>query len=367
MCWPCPEMRKHICIITLLFSCLAAFAQTGGRSVYNFLDFNYSSRATALGGSLVSVHDDDPTLLFVNPSNISLRCRNALALNFTNYFGRTNYASALYGFQIPKAGTFAAELRYVGYGTFRGTDETGMETGNFSANDVALTLGWGRELSPHFSIGADLRLIFCGYEQYNSFGLAVDVAGSYFNDDKRLSLTLLAKNIGSELKPFVPGQYGHAPFDLQFALSQRLAHVPFRYHIMLHHLYRWNMNYYGSQNPFLEVDAATNTIVYPSKTKQFFDTMFRHINYGLELEFKYFSLMAAYNHNVHQEMKVVARRSMAGFSYGFMLNIKSVRFGFARQQYAIGAAPNSVSLSLNFEELSKNHKERQARKLQRQG
>ena len=49
-----------------------------------------------------------------------------------------------------------------------------------------------------------------------------------------------------------------------------------------------------------------------------------------------------------------------------MLNIKGVRFGFARQQYAIGAAPNCISLAFNFEELSKNHKEKQARKLQRQ-
>lgn len=359
-------MRKFLVIITLLLSCLAGVAQTGGRSVYNFLDFSYSPRVTALGGDLISVHDDDPTLLSVNPSYISLRHRNNLALNFTNYFGRTNYASVLYGFQIPKAGTFAAELRYVGYGNFRGADASGIETGTFTANDVALTLGWGRELSKHFSIGADLHLIFCGYEQYNSFGLAVDVAGSYFNDDKRLSMTLLARNIGSELKPFIPGQYRRSPFDLQFALSQKLEHMPLRYHIVLHHLYRWNMNYYGSENPFLETDATTNTLVYPSKAKQFFDNMFRHVNFGVELEFKYFSLMAAYNHNIHQEMKVVARRSMAGFSYGFMLNIKGVRFGFARQQYAIGAAPNCVSLAFNFEELSKNHKEKQARKLQRQ-
>ena len=359
--------RRFIIGMMLLLGWFAVGAQTGGRSIYSFLDYSYSSRLTALGNELVSVHDDDPTLLAVNPSSIALRHRNSLALNFTNYFGRTNYASALYAFAIPKAGTFAVELRYVGYGKFTGMDEAGVETGTFYANDLALTLAWGRELSPHFSIGADLKLVFCGYEAYNSFGFAVAVAGSYFNDDKRLSMTLLAKNIGCELKPFISGQYGHTPFDLQFALSQRLAHVPFRYHIILHHLYRWNMNYYGAENPFLSHDATTNQLVYPSKTKQFFDNFFRHIVFGLELEpSKYFSFQVAYNHNVHQEMRVVARRSMAGFSYGLMLNIKGVRFGFARQQYAVGAAPNSISLAFNFGELAKARQESQARKLQRQ-
>lgn len=360
-------MRKHFALGIFICLCwLSGFAQTGGGSVYNFLNFSYSSRLTALGNSLISVHDDDPTLIMVNPSSIGLRHSNSLSLNFTNYFGRTNYASALYSYTFPKAGSFAAEIRYVGYGTFQGMDEAGLETGSFSANDIAVTLGWGRELSPNFSIGANLKLIFCGYEMYNSFGLAVDVAGSYYNPDKRLSLTLLAKNIGSELKTFSPGNFERTPFDLQFALSQRLEHVPFRYHISLHHLYRWNMNYYGADNPFMETDAMTNTLVYPTKTAQFFDNFFRHINFALEIEpAKFLSFQLAYNHNIHQEMKVLARSSLAGFSYGFMLNIKGVQFGFARQHFAPGAAPNCFNLSLNFNELSKQHQENKQKKLSR--
>ena len=361
-------MRKIFTFGIFLWFCwFAGYGQTGGGSVYNFLDFSYSSRLTALGNGLISVYDDDPTFIITNPSYIGLRHSNSLALGFTNYLGRTNYASALYTYTFPKAGSFAAEVRYVGYGTFQGMDESGMETGQFSANDVALTLGWGRELSPNFTIGANLKLIFCGYEMYNSFGLAVDVAGSYHNPDKRLSLTLLAKNIGSELKTFSPGNFERTPFDLQFALSQRLEHVPFRYHISLHHLYRWNMNYYGEDNPFLETDAMNNGIIYPSKVSQFFDNFFRHINFGLEIEpAKFLSLHLAYNHNVHQEMKILARSSLAGFSYGFMLNIKGVRFGFARQHYAPGATPNCLNLALNFNELSKQHQEKKQKKLTRE-
>ena len=363
-------MRKRIIYITLClligYGLPGAWAQTGGRSVYNFLNFSYSTRQMALGSNLISVYDEDPTLLWMNPYSIGERHHNNLALNFTDYFSNANYLSALYTYTFPKAGSFAFSVKGVPYGKFMGTDASGLETGYFTAGDYALCLGWGRELSPNFTVGANLNLLLCTYESYTSFGFAVDVAGSYHNPDKRLSLTLLAKNIGCEIKPFVAGQVETPPFDLQFSLSQRLQHVPIRYHISLHSLYRWNMNYYGDGNPFLQTDAFTNTIKYPSKAAQFFDNFFRHFVFGVEIEpVQYFSIQAAYNHNVHQEMKIVARNSMAGFSYGLNINVKGIRFGFARMHYAPGATPNCFNFALDFGELSKMHQENKAKKLQR--
>ena len=126
------------------------------------------------------------------------------------------------------------------------------------------------------------------------------------------------------------------------------------------------MNYYGDENPFLETDAITNELIYPSKAAQFFDNMFRHVVVGLEFEpSKYFSLQLAYNHNVHQEMKVLARYSMAGFSYGFFVNIRPIRVGFSRAHYAPGATPNYFTLTLDFNEMSKIHQDRKVKKLQR--
>ena len=134
----------------------------------------------------------------------------------------------------------------------------------------------------------------------------------------------------------------------------------------MHSLYRWNVNYYGDGNPFLQTDAFTNTIKYPSKAAQFFDNFFRHIIFGIEIEpVRYFSIQAAYNHNIHQEMKVVARNSLAGFSYGFDVKVKGIRFGFSRLHYALGATPNCFNFALDFGELSKMHQENKAKKLQR--
>ena len=360
---------KRRCLIwgcLLLVAGLQLKAQIGGKYIYNFLNFSYSSRMMGLGGNLISVHDNDPMLMLANPSSISERHHNSLALDFTDYFTNSLAVSAAYSYTFPKAGSFAFGIYGLNYGSFRGADENGIETGNFSAGDYALVVGWGRELSPNFSVGANLKTIFSFYESYYSIGLAVDVAGSYYNEKKKLSLTLLAKNIGVQLKAYSSGEREMMPFDLQFALSQRLQHIPIRYHITLHSLYRWNMSYYGLDNPFIQTDAITGDPQYPSKAAQFADNFFRHFVFGLEIEpIKYFSLQLAYNHNVHQEMKVISRRSMAGFSYGIQLNIKGVRVGFSRQHYAVGATPNCFDLAFDFGELANNSKERKIRKLER--
>ena len=358
--------RHYLWMVVLLAGMLQTNAQTGGKFVYNFLNLSYSSRIMGLGSNLVSVRDDSPASILLNPSYLSERTHNTLFLNYTDYFTHSPAIAAVYSHTFSKAGSFSFGICGLNYGSFRGADVNGVESGQFYAGDYALVLGWGRELSPNFSIGANLKTIFSSYDSYFSAGMAVDVAGSYFNEEKNLSLTLLAKNIGLQLCAYAPGNREPLPFDLQFALSQQLKHVPVRYHISLHSLYRWNMNYYGHDNPFMQVDAISGELQYPSKVAQFADNFFRHFVFGLELEpVKYFSLQVAYNHNVHQEMKVLSRKSMAGFSYGFQLNIKGIRFGFSRLHYAVGATPNCIDLAFNFDELAQNSKERKSRKLQR--
>ena len=127
---------RHLIVLSLVVTgVMGAPAQTGGKFVYNFLNLSYSSRITSLGGSLVSVHDDDPTLSLTNPSFISERQHNTLALNYTDYFAHNGAMSAVYSHTFPKAGSFAVGVYGLAYGSFRGADENGAETGMFSAGD----------------------------------------------------------------------------------------------------------------------------------------------------------------------------------------------------------------------------------------
>lgn len=343
-----------------------SFAQIGGKSVYQFLSFNNSSTQAALGGSSLAMKESDLFLATYNPSFLNPSLHTSIALNFTDYFSNASYGSLAYAHHFEKIGMFAFSLQTIGYGSFLQTDEMGNQLGNFTAGDYALTTSWGRQLDSSFSIGANLKLIYAGYESYHSFGLAVDVAGSYYNQKKDIMLTLLVRNAGSQLKPFVTGSFEPLPFDIQLAFSQKLQHLPLRYHISLHSLHKWNLVYVGENDPLLEKDGLTGEFKYPSQTSLFFDNFFRHFIFGIEiLPVKYLSFQFAYNHQRRQEMKIPQKRSFAGFSYGFSLNISAFQIGFSRAHFATGATPNYFTFAANINELTKLSKQRKVKKLQR--
>ena len=330
------------------------------------MDYKFSARLAGLGGSLIAVRDNDASLIMYNPSTISPKFSTTLLVGAADYFGHTGYASATYAQTFEKVGSFAMELRYAGYGEFIRTDEAGYEQGTFSCNDVGLTLGWGRQLDSAFSIGANLKLMYSGYEMYSSFGLAVDVAGSYYNEKHNIALALLVKNIGGEMKPFVEGKRNWAPFDIQLAYSQRLKFIPIRYHISLHSLYKWKMSYVGQDDPLLEVDAMSGNYKYPSKFNQGVNNFFRHVNFGLDVLIgKSLTLFFSYNHDQNRAMRIPQKKTMAGFGYGFLIDIKSIQFGFSRLHYAVGATPNFFNFSLNINELSQLSKSNKQKKLER--
>ena len=357
-------MRKKLFfLLFFIFFTKIVFSQIGGNNVYNIMEYKFSARLAALGGALIAVHDDDRSLIMYNPSLIAPRFSKSLVIGAADFFEHTSYISAMYAQTFGKVGSFAAEIRYAGYGEFNRIDEAGYEQGTFSCNDMGLTFGWGRPLDSCFSIGANLKVMYSGYESYSSFGLAVDVAGTYYNKKKELAVAFLAKNIGGELKPFVSGKHNRAPLDIQLAFSQRLKFVPIRYHISLHTLYKWRMRYVGEDE---QIDAISGEPKYPSKFKQGVDNFFRHINFGIEIiPSKYLSLFVSYNYNQNREMHIPQKKSMAGFAYGFMLNIKSIQFGFARSHYNVGATPNYFTFSLNFDDLLKMSKENKRKKLER--
>ena len=359
------KIRRIYTILILWLSIpVMGWAQVGGKYIYNFLNFNTSSRQAALGGTLLAVYDDDPSLILYNPSLIGARHHTALEVSAVDYFSNAAYGSAMYSHTFKKVGSFAYGMQFVNYGKFTMTDESGNDQGYFHAGDYAATIAWGRQLDSCFSIGADLKLIYSAYESYQSFGLAVDVAASYVNQKKQLALSLLARNIGSPIVTYVPGQYEKIPFDLQLAFSQKFKFMPVRYHISLHHLYHWKMRYVGDKDPLLEYDVMAESYIYPSKTAQFFDNLFRHITIGIEIiPVKYLSLFVSYNHNRHQEMYIPQKRTLAGISYGFMIDIHSIRIGFSRCHYAKGAVPNFFNFSVNINELAKLSSEKKERKL----
>ena len=261
----------------------------------------------------------------------------------------------MYSRTFKKAGCFVAALQFSDYGKIQGADAAGNKTGIISASEYALSIGWGRTLSPHFSIGANAKLIYSHLDTYNSFGIAVDIAGSYFTKDKLFTASLMARNIGSQIIPYRTGQYEALPFELQLGLSQGLKYLPLRFFLLITNLQRWDMSYTDPNDPKNQVDPYTGQVNEKSGISKFADNLMRHIVVGGELTIaKIFSIRLGYNYQRRQELKLHDRTGLSGFTYGIGFRVKMLNFSYTHATYQAGSPnPNYVTIAVNLQEFSK--------------
>lgn len=336
--------------ICLVFS-IKTFSQSGSIVAFDFLNLTNSARVAALGSNFLTIHDNDLSLALANPSLITPQMHNSLSLNFIDNFAGTHYGFASYGFHSNSLGSFATTMQYSNYGRTTNTDENGVVIGEYSAGEYALNLGWGRMLDSVFSIGANVKAIYSGLETYHSFGMAVDVAGSYVPNPS-FCASLVFRNIGTQFSSYSSSGVQPLPFEIQAGISKKLAHVPFRYSILLQHLEKWDLAY---ADPNASVDPFTGQPIKSSGIDAFADNAMRHIVFGGEfIPAKFLSLRLGYNYLRRKEMVVASRPAMVGFSWGFGLNISKFNFSYSRSAYHLNGSPNFISVSTNLSDWSKN-------------
>lgn len=343
-------------IYTIFFSCFltSVIAQTGGNQTYKFLNLTNSPRVAALGGNFLAIKDNDVLLTLSNPSLITPEMNNSLGMSFIDYYTDISYGYAIYSHDFEKIGTYTASFQYGSYGSFTYADETGTTGGEFNASDLAFNIGWARALDSSFSIGANLKFIYSSLESYNSYGLGVDVAGTYQAPRSGLTFSLIGRNIGTQLKPYVSGQNETLPFELQFGLSNKLKHLPFRYSLLLTNLQKWDLTYDDPNDPDQQYDPITNEPIEESGASQFFDKALRHVVIGGEfLPFKSISIRMGYNYQRRQELGVSSRMSTVGFSWGLGVKISKFQFNYARSAYHLAGSPNFISITTNLSDFSR--------------
>lgn len=344
-------------LITFLLAIIAftSFAQIGGRSTYGFLDRTNSARVAGMGGNILAINDHDISLVLTNPSLISPEMNNTLALDFVSLRTAYSYGDIMYSKSFSKVGSFVGTFQFINYGNFTYADLAGNTGGTFTAGEYALNLGWGRQLNPHFSIGANGKLIYSQLESYHSFGLAVDVAGSYNATDDVFSASLVARNIGLQLVSYIPGVQEPLPFVMQAGIATKLKHIPVRISILYNNIEKWDLTYNDPLSPDNQVDPITGQVKKKSGIGVFADQLMRHIVLGTELTIaKAFAIRVGYNYRNRQEMKLTDRTALSGFTYGFGLRIKMFTISYARATYMAGIFnPNYFSLAVNFGQFTK--------------
>lgn len=340
-------MKTKLLFVFLVLG-LTSMAQTGGTYAFPFIDLTYNARSAGLGGDFISVMDKDVNMGVANPSLLNSAMKNRIGINQALLSGKINYGMAAYGYDVAKLGTLVSYIKYVSYGTFKRTAVNGIEEGTFSPFDMVLGTGLGRQLNPRISVGASLNFIYSNLEAYQSFGAAVDLAGTYHNADKQFLITALFKNVGVQFNPYHEfGERAPLPAELQLATSYKLPHAPFRISILAHHLNTWDLTY---RDPNLkpEVDPLTGDTI-PVETAGFFEKLGRHFSYQLEtIITKNIHVRAGFDYQRRKEMRLEQRPGIAGFSFGLGLYFNKFSIDYGFMYYSAAGFNQMLTLSSDF-------------------
>jgi hypothetical protein len=192
-------------------------------------------------------------------------------------------------------------------------------------------------------------------ESYNSYGWISDWAAMYVDTSKRISFSLVLRNLGTQISTYTNNKnFQPLPFDAQFGFSHRLKYLPLRFSIIAHHLHKWDMRYDDPEiredNEFSGSGVKNN----PNLTAgDVVDNIFRHLTFNFELllgKKEVFRIRLGYDRLRQGEMAISGLRSLAGFSAGFGVKIYkfNIDYGFSAQQ--LGGTMHHFGISTRINE-----------------
>ena len=311
-------MKRVVFVAIMAVSVLLATAQES-QTVYNFLRLPVSAHAAALGGDNSTLVEDDASLVFHNPALANNVTDRTLNLNVMTYMEGATTASASFLRAAGERGTWGVMGQFMSYGSMKETSAAGQQTGDFSAKDIAVGGSFAYALSEHFSGGMTAKMVASYIGQYNSLGAAVDLGLNYYDAKSELSASLVARNLGGQLKAY-EDDFERMPLDVQLGFSKRLLRSPLRLSASLVRLNDWE---YG---------------------------LGKHIVVGADLILSpQFYIAAGYNALRAAEMKIEetdgASAHGAGLSLGAGLLLERIKLSVAYAKYHVSASSLLFNIS----------------------
>lgn len=335
-------MKLRYILISLLSVVFFMSKAQEGSSAYSFLEVPSSSHAFALGGTNITVIDDDINLVEQNPALLGPEIDMQVGFNYMHYLGSSNFAGVRFGMAAGDRGAWSAAVQYLGYGSMTQTEVDGTVSGTFSPQDIAFSGMYAHDFTDRLRGGINVKLVYSSYEQYTAFAIATDLGINYYDEERDMSLSLVLKNMGGQVKRF-DQDYDRLPFDIQLGWMQRLGSSPFQLSVTAWHLNKWKLPYYGLEDDGTEVRILKDS---------FMSNLFRHLVFGLQyVPSDRFYIGIGYNYKTRTDMSTYNRNFLSGFSAGFGLKVKSFAIGVSYAQPHKAGSSVMLNLSTNLNEL----------------
>jgi len=193
--------------ILILILNLICYANGPGTTTASFLKIGVGARATAMGEAFTAVASDG-TSLYWNPAGLTQLKTKEISATYNSWFEETKqgYLSLIFP---SLRGTMGLGTNYVDMGKLEGRDVEGNPTGDFTASDTHIFIGYARKLKKSswgLTVGWLQDVI--KEDKKNSFLANI---GFLYPVSNRFTLGGVAQNIGSKL--------GSDPLPLTFKVG----------------------------------------------------------------------------------------------------------------------------------------------------
>lgn len=220
------KMKKAILINIFIIGFLSQqlLADAPGTSGFQFLRTNTGARPAALGGAFTAIEGDFNSI-FYNPAGLAALASRGGTATYIDHVVDFKSGVLAYYQPLAKVGTVGLSILYTGYGDFKKTDHLGNELGTFNSNSFAFAGTVARAIHDKIRVGANVKYIYFGIDNFNSAAIAVDGGILYRTPIQDLNIGLSFFNLGTVLSAFM-SEKDDLPMNVRAGFSKRLAHLP---------------------------------------------------------------------------------------------------------------------------------------------
>lgn len=326
------------------------FAQTGGKSSFDFVTVPVNARIAALGGINVSLRDQNVNLFQQNPAALNPEMARHLSVSYLPYIADIKATNLAYAFRgNGKNNMYGVGLTFFDYGKMNETDASGAVVGTFRVSEYMVTGSASHKIS-NYVLGVSLKFAGSQFPSNNAVAVLADFGGMFVHPERDWTIGLTVKNLGYAIKKYYSATQVNLPFDVQLGTSYKLEHLPLRFSLTAQRLTQYDIVYLDP-NQAKTKDLQGNVI---QQKKKVGDEILRHLVVGAELLLsKNLNLRVGYNHLRRRELAVAQRSALTGFAMGFMLKVSSFELGYTHAFYTFGTGSNSLTLITNFNTILK--------------
>ena len=243
---------------------------------------------------------------------------------------------------------YALGVDYLNTGLLPETNEVGAVLGEFRFQEsrprITLARSLGLKGGNQILVGATARWTLQTASNFVAQALSTDLGATFVADSGRFHAALVLQHAGLSLDPLGSTQES-LPTALHAAFSRKFRYAPFRLHLAMRDLQRWDLAGY---DPLREVrDPLTGQINYTPPS--FANLALRHLAAAVEAELGgRLRAQVGYDFRRQLEMQLPTRRTNAGLSFGFGLKAGKSQFQWSQSVYHVAGRFTQFSFSRNL-------------------